>query len=78
MTQVEPHGLDHVTAVARDPQSNVDFYTRVLGLRLVKQTVNVDAPDSYHLYYGDEHGSPSSLLTFFPWPGVPKAARVPG
>jgi glyoxalase family protein len=70
MTQVKPQGLHHVTAIARDPQSNVDFYTRALGLRLVKQTVNFDAPDSYHLYYGDEQGSPSSLLTFFPWPGV--------
>lgn len=70
MTDVAPHGLHHVTAIATDPQANVDFYTRVLGLRLVKQTVNFDAPDSYHLYYGDEQGSPSSLLTFFPWPGV--------
>jgi len=78
MTQVEPHGLHHVTAIARDPQSNVDFYTRVLGLRLVKQTVNFDAPDSYHLYYGDEQGSPSSLLTFFPWPGVPKGRQGAG
>jgi glyoxalase family protein len=78
MTQVEPHGIHHVTAIARDPQSNVDFYTRVLGLRLVKQTVNFDAPDSYHLYYGDEQGSPSSLLTFFPWPGVPKGRQGAG
>ena len=78
VTRVEPHGLHHVTAIARDPQSNVDFYTRALGLRLVKQTVNFDAPDTYHLYYGDEQGSPSSLLTFFPWPGVPRAARAPG
>ncbi len=78
MTSVEPHGLHHVTAIARDPQSNVDFYTRVLGLRLVKQTVNFDAPDSYHLYYGDEQGSPSSLLTFFPWPGVPKGRQGAG
>ena len=70
MTQVAPHGLHHVTAIAGDPQRNVDFYTRVLGLRLVKQTVNFDAPGTYHLYYGDAHGSPSSLLTFFPWPGV--------
>ena len=46
MTQVKPHGIHHVTAIARDPQSNVDFYTRALGLRLVKQTVNFDAPDS--------------------------------
>jgi glyoxalase family protein len=78
MTQVKPHGIHHVTAIARDPQANVDFYTRVLGLRLVKQTVNFDAPDSYHLYYGDEQGSPSSLLTFFPWPGVPKGRQGAG
>ena len=71
MTQVTPHGLHHVTAIATDPQANVDFYTRALGLRLVKQTVNFDAPETYHLYYGDERGTPSSLLTFFPWPGRP-------
>lgn len=70
MTDVAPRGLHHVTAIATDPQSNVNFYTRALGLRLVKQTVNFDAPDTYHLYYGDEQGSPSTLLTFFPWPGV--------
>src|SRR6478735_6107042 len=70
MTPVNPHGLHHVTAIATDPQANVDFYTHTLGLRLVKQTVNFDAPESYHLYYGDEQGSPSSLLTFFPWPRV--------
>lgn len=69
---VKPHGIHHVTAIARDPQKNVDFYTKALGLRLVKQTVNFDAPHVWHLYYGDEHGSPSSILTFFPWPGVPK------
>ncbi|HET6987852.1 MAG TPA: ring-cleaving dioxygenase [Kribbella sp.] len=67
---VAPHGLHHVTAIAEDPQRNVDFYTTVLGLRLVKRTVNFDAPDTYHLYYGDETGRPSTLLTFFPWPGV--------
>jgi glyoxalase family protein len=70
-----PHGLHHVTAVATDPQANVDFYTRALGLRLVKQTVNFDLPEVYHLYYGDEQGSPSTLLTFFPWPGV-EAGRL--
>lgn len=67
---ISPHGIHHVTAIARDPQQNVDFYTTVLGLRLVKQTVNFDAPHVWHLYYGDEQGSPSSILTFFPWPGV--------
>ena len=67
---VNPQGIHHVTAIASDPQANVDFYTKVLGLRLVKQTVNFDAPHVWHLYYGDEKGSPSSILTFFPWPGV--------
>jgi glyoxalase family protein len=70
MSTVAPHGLHHVTAIAGDPQRNVDFYTRVLGLRLVKQTVNFDAPEVYHLYYGDTAGRPSSVLTFFPWQGV--------
>lgn len=65
-----PHGLHHVTAIASNPQKNVDFYTKVLGLRMVKQTVNFDAPNVWHLYYGDTTGSPSSILTFFPWPGV--------
>jgi glyoxalase family protein len=78
MTHVSPHGLHHVTAIATDPQSNVDFYTRALGLRLVKQTVNFDAPDTYHLYYGDEQGRPSSLLTFFPWPGVHQGRQGAG
>ena len=67
---ITPHGIHHVTAIASDPQANVDFYTKVLGLRLVKQTVNFDAPHIWHLYYGDENGSPASILTFFPWPGV--------
>ena len=67
---INPHGLHHVTAIASDPQKNVDFYTKTLGLRLVKQTVNFDAPHVWHLYYGDEKGSPASILTFFPWPGV--------
>jgi len=61
-------GLHHVTAIAGDPQQNVDFYAGVLGLRLVKQTVNFDDPQSYHLYYGDGTGSPGTLLTFFAWP----------
>lgn len=67
---IKPHGLHHVTAIARDPQQNVDFYATVLGLRLVKQTVNFDAPHVWHLYYGDEAGTPASLMTFFPWPGI--------
>ncbi len=56
-------GLHHVTAIAGDSQANVDFYTTVLGLRLVKRTVNFDAPDTYHLYYGDEVGHPGTILT---------------
>lgn len=69
-------GLHHVTAVAADPQRNVDFYTHVLGLRLVKKTVNQDDPFTYHLYYGDELGRPGTAMTFFPFPGVP--AGKPG
>jgi len=65
-------GIHHVTAIAGDPQRNVDFYAGVLGLRLVKITVNFDDPGTYHLYYGDEVGRPGSLLTFFPWPGAPE------
>jgi glyoxalase family protein len=72
MTSVTPIGLHHVTAIASAPWQNVEFYHRVLGLRLVKRTVNFDDPGSYHLYYGDERGRPSTLLTFFPWPGAPR------
>jgi glyoxalase family protein len=63
-------GLHHVTAMASDPQRNVDFYSRVLALRLVKKTVNFDDPSTYHFYYGDDVGSPGSIMTFFPWPGA--------
>jgi glyoxalase family protein len=78
VSTISPYGLHHVTAIASDPQRNVDFYTRVLGLRLIKRTVNFDAPDSWHLYYGDERGRPSSLLTFFPWPDVPPGRQGAG
>ncbi|HMQ33397.1 MAG TPA: VOC family protein [Chloroflexaceae bacterium] len=61
-------GLHHITLVSADAQRTVDFYTRALGLRLVKQTVNFDDPSSYHLYFGDERGSPGSAITFFEWP----------
>jgi glyoxalase family protein len=63
-------GLHHVTAIASDPRRNVDFYTRVLGLRLIKRTVNFDDPSTYHLYYGDSVGTPGSVMTFFPWAGL--------
>jgi glyoxalase family protein len=69
-------GIHHVTAIAGDPQQNVDFYAGFLGLRLVKLTVNYDDPQTYHLYYGDEDGHPGTILTFFPWPGI--AAGRPG
>ena len=67
---VRLNGLHHVTAIAGDPRRNVDFYTRILGLRLIKRTVNFDDPSTYHLYYGDSVGTPGSVLTFFPWAGV--------
>ena len=63
-------GLHHVTAIASDPQRNLDFYTQVLGLRLVKKTVNFDDPGTYHFYFGDDEGTPGTILTFFPWPGA--------
>jgi glyoxalase family protein len=63
-------GLHHVTAIAGEPQTNINFYTGVLGLRLVKLTVNFDDPTSYHLYYGDGQGHPGTIMTFFPWPGA--------
>src|SRR5919199_6330664 len=63
-------GLHHVSAIADDPQRNVDFYTSVLGLRLVKVTVDVDDPEAYHLYYSDARGRPGTLLTFYCWPGA--------
>lgn len=63
-------GLHHITAIASDPRQNLDFYTRVLGLRFVKKSVNQDDPGTYHLYYGDYSASPSTILTFFPWAGL--------
>jgi glyoxalase family protein len=68
-------GIHHITAIASDPQANIDFYTGVLGLRLVKLTVNFDDPGTYHLYYGDAAGHPGTILTFFPWPGSPRGRR---
>ncbi len=62
-------GLHHITAIANSAQGNLDFYTKVLGLRLLKKTVNFDDPSTYHLYYGDEKGSAGTILTFFPYEG---------
>ncbi|MCP3390843.1 ring-cleaving dioxygenase [Bradyrhizobium sp. CCGB12] len=71
-------GLHHVTAIAGDPIRNFGFYTRDLGLRFVKKTVNFDDPGTYHFYYGDETGRPGTILTFFPWAGVSAGRRGVG
>ena len=65
-------GLHHITAIADDARRNYQFYTKVLGLRMVKKTVNFDDPGTYHFYFGDEIGSPGTILTFFPWEGIGK------
>src|SRR3954470_22438639 len=66
-------GLHHVTCIAGDPQENVDFYSGVLGMRLVKKSVNQDSPGTYHLFYADGDGHPGTDITFFPWPEMPPA-----
>jgi glyoxalase family protein len=71
-------GIHHITAITDDPQHNIDFYVSILGLRFVKKTVNFDAPDTYHLYYGDDLGRPGTILTFFSWPGAPKGRHGTG
>jgi len=74
----ETSGIHHVTAIAGEPQRNADFYVGLLGLRLVKKTVNFDDPGTYHLYYGDGGGNPGSIMTFFPWPGAPLGLQGTG
>ncbi len=71
-------GLHHITALASDAQKNYEFYAGILGLRLVKKTINFDAPEVYHLYYGNEKGSPGTIMTFFPYPGLPKGRKGKG
>lgn len=71
-------GVHHVTAISGNAQRNHDFYTGLLGLRLVKKTVNFDDPGTYHLYYGDGAGSPGSILTFFPWDNMPSGREGTG
>jgi glyoxalase family protein len=71
-------GLHHITAITGDAPANVDFYARLLGLRLVKKTVNFDQPDVYHLYFGDERGTPGSILTFFEFPGAARGQAGDG
>ena len=71
-------GIHHVTAIASDAQRNLDFYAGMLGLRLVKRTVNFDDPQTYHFYFGDEVGTPGSIMTFFPWPGARRGRHGSG
>jgi glyoxalase family protein len=71
-------GLHHVTAIASNPQRNLDFYVGLLGLRFVKRTVNFDDPGTYHFYFGDNRGTPGTILTFFPWPGARRGIRGTG
>ena len=71
-------GVHHVTAITGDAPRNVDFYARVLGLRLVKKTVNQDDPTVYHLFYADERGSAGSDITFFEYPGAPRGRAGAG
>lgn len=71
-------GIHHVTAICDDPQQNIDFYVSLLGLRMVKQTVNFDMLETYHLYYGDELGHPGTILTLFSWPDAPRGRRGAG
>jgi len=68
-------GIHHITAIAGNAKRNVDFYTRILGLRLVKKTVNFDDPNTYHFYYGDQVGTAGTILTFFPWEGIVTGRR---
>jgi glyoxalase family protein len=72
------NGLHHVTALASDPQKNIDFYTGFLGLRLVKQTINFDSPDTYHFYFGDAKGNPGTIMTFFPFPDAMRGRKGTG
>jgi glyoxalase family protein len=71
-------GIHHISAIVGHPQENIDFYTRVLGLRLVKRTVNFDDPGTYHFYFGDEKGTPGTIITFFPWPNAKYKGRIGG
>jgi glyoxalase family protein len=71
-------GLHHITAIAGNAKQNFEFYTKVLGLRMVKKTVNFDDPGTYHFYFGDEVGTPGTILTFFPWEGIGKGSTGSG
>jgi glyoxalase family protein len=76
--QKDIFGLHHVTAISDNARNNHQFYTEVLGLRMVKKTVNFDDPGTYHFYFGDEYGTPGSIITFFPWEGIGKGVNGAG
>jgi glyoxalase family protein len=65
--QQQTAGIHHITAFVQNAQETVDFYAGILGLRMIKKTINFDAPEVYHLYFGNEMGSPGTIITFFPW-----------
>src|SRR5437868_13427350 len=71
-------GIHHITAITSDAQKNLDFYAGILGMRLVKKTVNFDSPDVYHLYYGDTIGAPGTIMTFFPFPDIARGRKGKG
>jgi glyoxalase family protein len=71
-------GIHHITAIAGDAKTNYDFYTKIMGVRFVKKTVNFDDPKTYHFYYGDEFGTPGTILTFFPWGNLRPGKAGPG
>lgn len=71
-------GLHHITAIASDAQRNYDFYTKTLGFRLVKKTINFDDPETYHFYFGNKTGTPGTVLTFFPWEGISQGRNGAG
>jgi len=75
---VKLRGIHHITAIASDPQRNIDFYTQILGLRFAKRSVNFDDPSTYHFYFGDRTGRPGTAITFFAWPGARRGTRGTG
>src|SRR5438093_6900798 len=77
-SSVKLRGIHHITAIASDPQRNIDFYTKILGLRFAKRTVNFDDPSTYHFYFGDRTGQPGTVVTFFAWPGARRGTRGTG
>src|SRR3954454_14093752 len=76
--QMKLEGIHHITAITENAQANVDYYAGVMGLRLVKKSINQDNPSVYHLFYADENGDPGSDLTFFEYPGIPQGRAGDG